>query len=231
MTRKTGYSKKGQAVAEMALFSGLILVVLGTLISYIQRFNDQQYVQMEAFRRALEQGCTFQGDTSEGSGASVQYTLIQHRKHIDLQSGFMKGSPQILSSSANIFWAVPKAGDQAKNLIILRVNEDEKKIDNAQYRKFVPEAEEETTSFQTESPNFNTASTFEETLKKDEDKNGISNSRKSTVKESVTTSVDYTIRNKSDDAVKKRGEFWQVQQRLYLDPTDGQYKYSSQVPQ
>ena len=34
------YKKKSQAVLELGLFGAIILIVLGTLVSYIQKLND-----------------------------------------------------------------------------------------------------------------------------------------------------------------------------------------------
>src|SRR3989338_6091856 len=115
-------NKKGQAVAEMALFGSLVLMIFAVLLSYIQRANEQQYVQMEAFRRALEKGNTYQGADSEGAGASVQLTLIENRRVADIQAGFRKGSGQTFNASSNVFWAVPKVGGQAKSVSVYRIN-------------------------------------------------------------------------------------------------------------
>ena len=47
------YNKRGQAAVEMAIFGVIVLMVFGTLLSYLQKLNDQQYIQMETFRQSL----------------------------------------------------------------------------------------------------------------------------------------------------------------------------------
>lgn len=231
--------KKGQAVVEMAVFGSLVLLVFATLISYLQRFNDQQYVQMEAFRRALEKGCTYE-PVSGGVGASVQLSLIQNRRHSDSSGGFRKGSAQILSASSNVFWATPRVGEQTESLIAYRVNEDEKV---ANYKDFVPEKhdgieeegepEEEEWSFRTEDLSFNSALSFEETTTKTETAQEITNAATSRLQDTITTTIPYTIREKEktddynpdNDPIVEEGIFWEPEQGVYRD-TDGQYKYS-----
>lgn len=233
---------KAQAVVELAIFGSLILLVFGVLLSFMQRFNDQQYVQMEAFRRALEKGCTYLGETSEGAGASVQYTLLTDRRHVDLSGGFRKGSSATLSASSNVFWAVPKVGAQSESLIVYRINEDERARN---YRDFVSKEQDDNWSFRTEDMITNSDLDFTETITKQETPQAITNTKNSTLQETRTITIPYSITEKDDDnddendVVVGGGTFWEGQggpngeliQRLYRDSSDGQYKYSSQIPQ
>ena len=227
-------NKKGQAVVEMALFGSLILLIFATLLSYMQRLNDQQYVQMEAFRRALEKGNTFQGETSEGAGASVQFSLIENRRHSDISGGFRKGSAQTLSASSNVFWAVPKAGKPTESLIAYRVNEDEKV---ANFREFIPEEKSEEWSFRTEDLTFNSGLSFDEATTKAETPQEITNTATSQLQDTITTTIPYTIRQKEkdedynpdNDVIISSGIFWEPKQGVYRDANDGQYKYSEQA--
>jgi len=228
-------NKKGQAVVEMALFGSLVLLIFATLLSYMQRFNDQQYVQMEAFRRALAKGNTFQGETSEGAGASVQLSLIENRRHSDISGGFRKGSAQTLSASSNVFWAVPKVGKQAESLIAYRVNEDEKV---ANYRDFVPEEKSGEWSFRTEDIIFNSGLSFDEKVSKQENPQEFTNKNISQLQDTITTTIPYTIRENDgdddpdNDPIAPGGEekiFFAPVQGVYRDATDGQYKYSQEA--
>lgn len=239
---------RGQTVTEMALFGSMILLILGSLLSYLQSQNDQQYVQMEAFRRALQRACTYLGAESEGAGASVQFTMVQNRRHTDLSGGFRKGSSQSLSSSSSVFWAVPRLGEggddrpEAPNLIVFRINEDEKEWN---YRDFVSKDHDSTDdegeetqrywTFETEDMTSDTQLAFNETAIKQEDTQGITNTKSSTLREHVHVNIPYTVKevDKDDDAYevpKESGTLWDLNQNLYRDTNDGQYKYSSQVP-
>lgn len=225
---KSKSGQRAQAVAELAIFGGLVLFIFGTVLSYIQRSNDQQYVQMEAFRRALKKACSFQGEDSEGAGASVQMTLMQNRRHADLSGDFRKGSPQSFSASSNVFWAVPKSGSQPENLIAYRVNQDELVIDKAKYDTFVTDSDQ---SFGFDSPTSETNSTFNESTIKAEDTQGITNTRSSRLSETITTHLPYKVTkddgddNPDNDPVQKQGEFV-FEQKLYRG-SNGQYRYSN----
>ena len=236
-------SDKGQAIMELAIFGAIILMVFGILLSYMQRFNDQQYAQMEVFRRSLEKGCTYLGKDSKGQGASVQYTLLEDRHHANLSGGFDKGNTETVSASANVFWAVPAVNNpDSASLIIFKINEDEY---SRNYRDFVPQAHDKDWSFRTEEMATASDSTFNETFTKQETPAGIKTVRDSSLFEKKTIQIPYTIRkndkddNDENDVVVKTGEFWEkyagvgddgkLVQYLYRD-TDDQYKYSSKVP-
>ncbi|MFA4888093.1 MAG: hypothetical protein WC628_00760 [Candidatus Omnitrophota bacterium] len=236
MASKSAKSRKGQSIVELALFGSLLLMVFGALLTYIQRYNDQQYVQMEAFRRALEKANTYQGNDTEGAGASVQYTLTQNRRYIDLSGGYMKGASQGLSSSANVYWAVPKIGSASENIIVMRVNEDENTIDSKKYNDFINTAVNNTgaaaasLSFQTEVPSTSSVTEFSEVATKTEKGNLITNKKESTLSEDITTSVPFSVRYKDSDEIAYNGTYWNTTQHLYYDTRDGQYKYSEKAP-
>ncbi|MCU0666744.1 MAG: hypothetical protein MUF05_06595 [Candidatus Omnitrophica bacterium] len=231
MRAGTVFREKGQAVIELAIFGGLILFLFGMLISYMQRLNDQQYTKMEAFRRALQKGCTYIGSESEGAGASVQYTLLQNRRNADFSS-FKKGSPQTVSGSANVFWAVPKVGEQPENTMTYRINEDEY---TRKFRDYISEDDEENRSLRVEDMTTESNLEFEENVNKQEDYGGISNIKGSSLKERIRTTIPYTIRENDDDSnddndkIISGGNLVDVEQYIYRDPVDGQYKYSSKA--
>ncbi|OGX45739.1 MAG: hypothetical protein A3G38_02035 [Omnitrophica WOR_2 bacterium RIFCSPLOWO2_12_FULL_51_8] len=222
----------GQAVAEMAIFGSLLLFVFGALIAYIQRFNDQQYAQMEAFRRALEKGSTYTTEEMGNPGASVQFTLVQNRRHSDFSGSFRKGSAQALSASSSVFWAVPKVGEQAKDLIVYRINEDEEQIDP---KDFITADEEAENTFEIEQIRTNSSLNFTETAAKQETPLQIVNKQESTLSETINTIIPYAIRNKQSNQIVREGEVLNLSQRLYREGREGfdqgQYKYSSQVPE
>lgn len=236
-------NKKGQAAAEMALFGSLVLFIFGILLSYVQRFNEQQYVQMETFRRALEKANSGldTGEASEdGAGASVQFSFIENRKHTDLQGGFRKGNTQTFSGSSSVFWAVPKVGKEAKSLIVYRINQDENVYN---YRDFVPkdkdrfdEKGEEREVYWTFEPgdmNSDTEAHFNERVTKQENTGGITNISTSELRERVHTNIPFRVLEKNKDNKDyeqevRSGALVDFNQHLYRD-AEGQYKFSAQA--
>lgn len=234
--------KRGQAITELAIFGSIILVLFGVLLSYLQRMNDQQYVQMEVFRRALHKACTYTRPTAlKPEGASVQYTLVTDRRHADLSGNLGKGSSTTMSASTNVFWAVPKVGSGSESLIAFKINEDEM-VRN--YRDFVPQEHEDDWSFSTEEMDSSSASTYSESATRAETTDGIVNDKSSVLQETKTVTLPYRITKKDsddddeNDEEVKSGTFWEgedypegkLEQRLYRD-TDGQYKYSETAPE
>jgi len=230
--------KKGQAVAEMAIFGTLILLIFGVLLSFLQQLNDRQYVQMEAFRRALEKANSYIGSADDGSGASVQYTLSQNRHQINLAGGYKQGNNVTQTASANVYWAIPKSakGSSADSLLVFRINEDEGVFKYNDYIKgherIDPETGEERPTYwvlQTESMNTDSDTLFRETNVKSEDTYAITNRRASGLRDDITTAVPYKIVEKNinndDETIIDTGILYQVEQGVYLD-SDGQYKYS-----
>lgn len=235
--------EKAQAVVELAVFGSIILMIFGVLLSYIQQFNSQQYISMEAFRRALERSCTYQGETSGGAGASVQYTLVENRRQSDLSGGYRKGSPVTLSASSNVFWAIPKVGEDPESVLVFKVNEDVKEV---KYTDFVPEEHaqydddgdkrQKYWSFETENLDAVGNTSFQEQITKGENTSSIINTKDSRLQDTLTTTIPYKIVEKdkdveedyddSDDVILEEGALWELEQGAYLD-SDGQYKYKS----
>jgi len=166
--------RKAQAVAEMAIFGSLILLVFGAMLSYLQRGNDQQHVEMEAFRQALKAARTPPSHPDEG--ASAQYTLIETRKHVDLSGNFRKGSTQTFSASSSVFWAVPVGEPQ--NVVVYRINDDEIRGGS------------ELALGGGGGTDFADNSVFHEQYEKQETPSAITTTRTSQLQETVTTNID-----------------------------------------
>jgi|GEM_PF-1123799 len=217
----------GQAMVELAVFGGIILVVFGVLLSFLQQFNNQQYVAMETFRRGLERACNYVPEGVTGSGASVQYTLMQTRRQADMSGPFRKGSPTTINASASLFWAVPEVGTNPESVIVMRVNEDEKPAKPSDFTS------KEDESFRTEEAQTSYVNTFGETTGKRETSGGITNTKTSKMNETLITTIPYVITKKetpddyddTNDVVVKKGTFLEFTQGAYVDE-DGQYKYS-----
>lgn len=195
-------NNRGQAIAEMALLGTLVLIIFVTLLSYIQRSNDEQYTRMESFRRALEKSCT-NVNSQGGAGASTSLTLIQNRRLVDLGDNFRKGSPQSFSASSSVFWGVPEVGKQSDQIVLFRVNENEKQLVNDTAFTGVDKIKSGYTT------------NFSEMQAKSEATTGISNVRTSKLKDTITT-----------EFLDKNGNpIWNVTQGVYRD-SSGEYKYS-----
>lgn len=246
-------NKKAQAVAETALFGSIILFIFGVLLSQLQRLNDQQYVQMSAFRRALERansgldrGVNSTNSTilpEDGAGASVQYSLTENRKYTELQGGYRKGNTQALSASSSVFWAVPKVGEQSESLMVYKVNEDENVYN---YTDFVPKEHDKFDDqgkerqrfweFQPLDASSDSEAHFNETAAKEENPAGITNRVTSELRERVHTRMPYRVveKDKDDKNYEKEipglnGTLVDFDQHLYRD-TDGQYKFDKDLP-
>jgi hypothetical protein len=194
-------NNKGQAIAELAIFGSLLLFLFGVFLSYAQRLNDQQYVQMETFRRTLEKACTTVGTSSEGAGASAQMTLIQHRRNVGVTGGFRNGNASTASASSSVFWAVPRTGRVPENRLFYRINDEES--GNMDGEKI-------------EDINISSESNYGERLRKQETPVEITTYRQADQTETITTSL-----------VTEAGTpVWEVTQGLYKDDT-GQYRYNS----
>lgn len=209
-------NKKAQAASEMAIFGTIILVVFSALLSYSQRMNEEQYLNMEVFRRALHK--------ANKKNASVSFTLMQYRRFTDVFSGFYQGNRNMLGASANVFWAIPQVGKPLDSMTIFRLNEDEKdwtkllhldntdKSDDLQIGKITSHGETD----------------FTDNADRSEDNANIVNRRTSSLEDAIVTNVGIVDPGKDkdsekDDTVVGNKKFVQY---LYRDAA-GQYKYGS----
>lgn len=87
--------KKAQAAVEMAIFGGVLLMVVGTLINYAETLTQQHHASMEAFRRALRR--------AHDDNGAVSYTLLKHKRNPTL--GFNQRVSSAMQASASILWA------------------------------------------------------------------------------------------------------------------------------
>jgi len=200
------HHQKAQAIVELGVFGSIILLIFGILLSYMQRLNDQQYTQMETFRTALQIACLggFTPETGNDYGASAQLTLLQNRRHVDISNNFRKGSPTSISASSSVFWAVPQVGDEPASRVYVKVNED-----------FSPDLFSKDEDAGVEDINTESETIFDENLVKQETPGTITNTRSSSLQDTVTTAL----------LAKNGTTIWNVTQGAYY--ADGQYRYGS----
>ncbi|MBU3934115.1 MAG: pilus assembly protein [Candidatus Omnitrophica bacterium] len=84
--------KKGQAILELAVFGSILIMLLGVLVSYGLKYNFQQQVMQEAFRKAL-------GVTAVRHST---YVLIKDRHIPDPSNPFGIGAVVPAMSSASV---------------------------------------------------------------------------------------------------------------------------------
>ncbi|TRZ95614.1 hypothetical protein D4R78_03040 [bacterium] len=96
--------RSGQAVVELAVFGTLIIIVLSTLIMYGQRFEMQQQLKVEAFRKALRKAFD--------RNSSVTYTLKKDVRFYNLMGNLGQGQPSTMGGSAMVMWQKGMPGKQ-----------------------------------------------------------------------------------------------------------------------
>jgi len=244
------HTRTGQAVVELAIFGAIILFVVGVLLNYMQQANDDQHIQMEAFRRALAYAGIYPVfDFGRGAGASVDFTLVRDRKYAGVSGNFKKGEGTRLSADASVYWAVPKVGLPSDNLRVYRVNEDENPINLATLFGFLSRNDiGKYISFGTKSIGSIRQTDFLEARAKQENPLGIANVRRSASREAITTTIKSAfmprIPIETDDELTlaliqwlegEIGQFfyiaitdWEVTQHLFQK--DGKYSYSWLAP-
>lgn len=87
------FNKKGQAILELAVFGSILIMLLGILVNYGLKYNFQQQVMQQAFRKALG---------IAANRPSATYILVKDRHIPDPSNPFGVGSVMAVSSSASI---------------------------------------------------------------------------------------------------------------------------------
>ena len=106
------FNRKGQATTELAIFGSLILVCFAVLVNYAQNLNEQQTLQMQAFRNALKQAYDDNG--------FVSYGMLKNYRTANVLGGYGEGSRGSASASASVLWAM---GD-VEGFSYYQVNDD-----------------------------------------------------------------------------------------------------------
>jgi len=131
---------------------------------------------------------------------------------------------------------------EAPNLIVYRINDDERQWN---YRNFVPREQDSTDDegnerqrywvFEPEDMSTDSQLTFDERIRKEEDEARIITRRDSHLTESIHMNIPFVINevDRDDDNYEVEvgsGTLWDLNQNLYRDGADRQYKYSSTAP-
>jgi len=109
----------GQAAVELAIFGSLVVLAFSVLIMYGQRFDNQQEIKMEAFRRALQKAYE--------RNSSVSYTYKKEGRNLNLFGAFGRGQPSTVVSTASVMWQKGVSGEQdssgKENFAYYRIND------------------------------------------------------------------------------------------------------------
>lgn len=101
------FSSKAQALSELAIFGAIVIMLLGILISYGMRFNYQQQVSQEAFRKAMGMASmtNIQGAPDfdiPGAPTSTSYAILRNRHIPDPANPWGVGSTAPFESHASV---------------------------------------------------------------------------------------------------------------------------------
>lgn len=105
-------NQRAQATTELAIFGSLILVCFAVLISYGMSLQEQQILQQQAFRKALEK--------SYNENAFVSYNIVKQPRTVNLFGKFGEGDRSSVSAGASVAWCL---GDPEEKSYY-QVNED-----------------------------------------------------------------------------------------------------------
>jgi hypothetical protein len=91
--------RKGQTLSELAIFSSILLLLLGILINYGLRYNAQQQAIQKAFREAMVSASQ---TGAPGTPVSVSHLVIKDLKLPDPSHPFALGATTTVTASASV---------------------------------------------------------------------------------------------------------------------------------
>lgn len=125
-------SLKGQAIVELGILGALLILLLGTLISYGLANNFQQRIIQQTFRKALQSAAV---SVNPGTPLSVSHIVIRDRHIPDPANLFGRGQVMPFFSSASVtrYYQLETASAEGDNelpriVIDIQGTTDKKKI-------------------------------------------------------------------------------------------------------
>ncbi len=97
--RRKTQSLTGQSLLELAVFGSIMIMLLGVLINYGLRYNYQQQVAQQTYRKALKGAAD---SPKDGKPMSVMYVLTRDKHIPDPSQLFGLGSIMPISASASV---------------------------------------------------------------------------------------------------------------------------------
>ena len=170
-------SLTGQAVTEMAIFGSVIFLCFGVLLSYAHNFTEQQALQQQSFRMALQH--------YEDNGF-ISYNIIKHYNMPNLGGAFRQGERGSVSAGNSVSWYIGEPESRS----FYQINEDLEEI--ARHEKDDVDTPDEVWNIETESRTEYSANEL-----KQEENEKITTTRSSSNKDDVTTRLK--IRYEDDD--------------------------------
>ena len=200
-------SLTGQAVTEMAIFGSVIFLCFGVLLSHAHNFTEQQALQQQSFRMALQH--------YEDNGF-ISYNIIKHYNTPNLGGAFRQGDRGSVSSGNSVSWYIGEPESRS----FYQVNEDLEEI--SRHEKDDVDTPDEVWNIETESQTGYSANEL-----KQEENEKITTTRSSSNKDDVTTRLK--IRYEDDDDVYHDGSDVVVRQRLGEDGRYSRDAYNNNV--
>lgn len=94
---KIKFTSKGQAATELAIFGSLIIICFASLLSYSQSFTENQALQQQSFRMALQRAYDDNG--------FVSYHISKNPRSVNPSANFKAGSRSGTSASSTVMWS------------------------------------------------------------------------------------------------------------------------------
>ena len=207
----------------MGIFGTLLILIVGQLLSYIQKLNDQQYIQMKSFRNALNvayNGTLEVDDEVYNTGSAVSHTEIEHRRHYQ-GDFFGKGERVVFTEPAYVYWAVPLI-NRATGDMISADTRHTYYINDYQY-DLTPYYNNQATDQQ----NSNNGVDFDMLYKEEYKQKQITEETPSVQSSSYELTIKDQININFTDP--ETGELLPESDVQYLVREDGQYKYKSGI--
>ena len=187
--------RSGQAVTEMAIFGSVIFLCFGVLLSYAHNFTEQQALQQQSFRMALQH--------YEDNGF-ISYNIIKHYNMPNLGGAFRQGERGSVSAGNSVSWYIGEPESRS----FYQINEDLKEI--PRHEKDDVDTPDEVWNIETDSQAGYSANEL-----KQENTERIRTTRSSSNKDDVTTRLK--IRYQDDEDIYYDGVDIVSSQRLNED--------------
>lgn len=94
---KRKFTSKGQAATELAIFGSLIIICFASLLSYSQSFTENQALQQQSFRMALQKAYDDNG--------FVSYHISKNPRSVNPSANFKASSRSGTSASSTVMWS------------------------------------------------------------------------------------------------------------------------------
>lgn len=178
MLKRRGASR-GQAATELAIFGSLIIICFASLLSYSQSFTENQALQQQSFRMALQKAYDDNG--------FVSYHISKNPRSVNPSANFKAGSRSGVSASSSVLWSKGEAVSRS----YYQINED--MVDIPSFKKDGVDTPASVWDVQT-----NAVSNYTGAEGKQEDASGVHTTRRAALSDTVTTILKLNYQTAKD---------------------------------